>query len=323
MGELPRLIRPMLAMRANELPRDDDQWAYEFKWDGVRGISYVDEGRVRVLSRSDRDITLTYPELAELGALTDRPAVFDGEIVALRDGRPDFGALQSRMHVQRPTERLLAAVPVEYYVFDVLYLDDRMLIDEPYERRRAALDDLAPAGRHIRTSPWFVGCGQDVLAASVANGLEGVIAKRLDSGYQPGKRSRAWLKVKNVRHQEVVIGGWKPGAGRRAGAIGSLLLGVNNDRHDGRGLEFVGHVGTGFTDAMLRDLAVRLRPLERPTSPFAGEVPREFARHAHWVEPLLVGEVAYGELTTEGRLRHPTWRGLRPDKDPGEVTREE
>jgi bifunctional non-homologous end joining protein LigD len=319
MGRMPPSIRPMYAVLVRDLPADDDRWGYEFKWDGVRAIAHVAEEEVRVLSRNDKDITGTYPELTGLPELTGRPAVLDGEIVALRDGRPDFGLLQSRMHVQRPTERLLRSIPVEYYVFDLLYLDERLLIGEPYTDRRALLDGLSLSGQHVQTPPWFHGAGRQVLAVSLANGLEGVIAKRLESRYQPGRRSRDWLKIKNVRHQEVVIGGWKPGRGRRSDLIGSLLLGVGDDRHNGRGLEYVGHVGTGFTDAALRDLAATLRPLARESSPFATEVPREDARDAHWVEPLLVGEVAYTERTADGRLRHPSWRGLRPDKQPDEV----
>jgi bifunctional non-homologous end joining protein LigD len=314
MGELP-LIRPMLAVPARELPADDDRWGYEFKWDGVRAITYVEDTRVRALSRNDLDITSSYPELTELADLVDRPAVLDGEIVALRDGRPDFGLLQSRMHVRQPSERLRQATPVEYYVFDVPHLDDDSLLDQPYTARRAMLDDLSLSGRHVRTPPWFRGGGQDVLAASADHGLEGVIAKRLASRYHPGRRTGDWLKIKHVRHQEVVVGGWRPGKGRRADLIGSLLVGIPGDR----GLEYTGNVGTGFTQTMLRDLEARLRPLDRDSSPFDTEVPRSQARDAHWVRPELVGEVAYTERTADGMLRHPSWRGLRTDKAPGDV----
>jgi bifunctional non-homologous end joining protein LigD len=318
MGDLPRLIRPMLAVLARELPADDDRWGYELKWDGVRAIAYVEDKRVRLLSRNDRDITGSYPEVTELAELTDRPVVLDGELVALRDGQPDFGLLQSRMHVQRPSERLQQDTPVEYYLFDVLHLDDPSLLDQPYMHRRAVLDDLALAGRHIQTPPWFRGDGRNVLAASVDLGLEGVIAKRLESRYHPGKRTGDWLKIKNVRHQEVVVGGWKPGKGRRDDMIGSLLVGIPGDR----GLEFAGKVGTGFDNAMLRDLAARLRPVECDSSPFATEVPRIHARDAHWVRPEFVGEVAYTERTSDGMLRHPSWRGLRTDKRPEDVREE-
>jgi bifunctional non-homologous end joining protein LigD len=205
MGDRPPLIRPMRAMLSPQLPVPDDQWGFEYKWDGVRAITYAVVERVCVLSRNDIDITASCPELVELTELITRPVILDGEIVAIRGGRPDFGLLQSRMHVQRPTEPLLRAIPVEYYVFDVLHLDDPSLLGHPYVARRAVLDDLALTGHYVQTPPWFRGGGEQVLAASVDLGLEGVVAKRLDSHYYPGKRSRDWLKVKNVRHQEVVL----------------------------------------------------------------------------------------------------------------------
>jgi len=247
--------------------------------------------------------------------------VLDGEIVALdANGKPSFESLQARMHVTNPAQvrRLVTQVPATYFVFDVLYLDGKSLLETPYVERRRILESLQLSGRSWQTPPHFEGDGDAVLAASKAQGLEGIIAKRLDSRYYPGKRSDCWLKVKNLRTQEVVIGGWKPGEGRRAGAIGSLLLGVAGTD----GLEFVGHVGTGFTDRMLRDLESELAPLARTDSPFATPVPREHARNARWVEPRVVGEVAFGEWTREGRLRHPAWRGLRPDKSADEVIRE-
>jgi bifunctional non-homologous end joining protein LigD len=319
---MPALIRPMLAVLRDELPRDQDNYAYEFKWDGVRALVYVEGGRPRVLSRNDRDVTASYPELRDMAeALGSREIVLDGEIVALdAAGKPSFEALQSRMHVTNSAQvkRLTAQVPVTYLVFDVLHLDGRSLLDEPYVERRRVLESLQLSGPSWQTPPHFEGDGDAVFAASRAQGLEGVLAKRLDSRYYPNKRSDCWLKVKNLRTQEVVIGGWKPGEGRRAGAIGSLLLGVPGDD----GLEFVGHVGTGFTEAMLRDLEGDLAPLARDDAPFATAVPREHARSARWVEPRIVGEVAFSEWTREGRLRHPAWRGLRPDKAPDEVVRE-
>jgi bifunctional non-homologous end joining protein LigD len=319
---MPELVKPMLAVLREEVPRDDDAYGYEFKWDGVRATVYVKGGRPRVLSRNDRDVTTSYPELRLMAEeLGSRQVVLDGEIVAFdADGRPSFGALQSRMHVTdaASVRRLAKQTPVTYLVFDVLHLDGRSLLDLPYVERREILESLQLSGPSWQTPPWFRGGGAAVLAASKDQGLEGVIAKRLDSRYFAGRRSDCWLKVKNLRTQEVVIGGWKPGAGRRAGAIGSLLLGVPGDD----GLIYVGHVGTGFTDKMLRDLEADLEPLARDTSPFAHAVPREHARDAKWVEPQVVGEVVFTEWTREGRLRHPAWRGLRPDKAAGEVVRE-
>lgn len=318
---LPALIRPMLAV-AGELPTTDTGWAYEFKWDGVRAVGYVDGGRLRLSSRTDRDSTASYPELRGLGdALGSRACVLDGEVVALdAAGRPSFRRLQERMHVTKPVQlrRLVETVPVHYLIFDVLHLDGRSTLGLPYAERRARLEELGLAGPHWATTPAFRGNGAAVLATSREQGLEGIVAKRLDSAYLPGQRSPAWVKVKNIHTQEVVIGGWRPGAGRRAGTVGSLLLGLPED---GR-LRYVGHVGTGFTDAALRTLHDQLRRLEAPDCPFDPAPPRPDARDAHWVRPTLVGEVAYGEWTADGRLRHPSWRGLRVDKTPDEVSRE-
>jgi bifunctional non-homologous end joining protein LigD len=224
------------------------------------------------------------------------------------------------MHVTGAAQirRLVTQTPVTYFAFDVLYLDGRSLLDTPYVERRRLLESLELAGPSWQTPPYFEGDGAAVLAASQAQGLEGIVAKRLDSTYVPDRRSDCWLKVKNIRTQEVVIGGWKPGEGRRHGTIGSLLLGVPGPN----GLDYVGHVGTGFTDKMLHDLALDLKTLARDKAPFAVDVPRAQAKDARWVAPELVGEVAFTEWTKDGRLRHPAWRGLRPDKSPGEVIRE-
>jgi bifunctional non-homologous end joining protein LigD len=240
----------------------------------------------------------------------------DGEIVALdAQGRPDFGALQHRMHRTGPeVSRLAAAAPVTYLVFDLLALDGEDLLDLPYAERRELLDGLNPTGRRWANTPWFRGGGAGVLEASRENGLEGVVAKRLDSPYRPGVRGPEWRKVKNVRTQAVVVGGWRPGQGRRAGGVGSLLVGVPDD--EGR-LVYVGHVGTGFTQQDLRDLEGMFTA--RRTSPFEGTLPREITRDARWVQPELVGEVGYAVWTAEGRLRHPAWRGLRDDLDPEDV----
>jgi bifunctional non-homologous end joining protein LigD len=316
---LPALIRPMLATLRRELPTDDG-WAYEFKWDGVRAVVYIEGGRARALSRNDRDVSATYPELAAMAeSLGSRRVVLDGELVALdASGRPSFGALQPRMHVTKTAQvrRLMAETPVTFFAFDLLYLDGESLLDRPYTERRERLEALGLAGDRWVTPPSSTD-GAAVYAASKEQGLEGVVAKRLTSPYRPGKRSTDWLKIKNVNTQEVVIGGWKPGEGRRAGVLGSLLLGIPS----ADGLDYVGHVGTGFNDKMLRELTHDLTPLARDDSPFV-TVSREHARDAHWVDPVLVGEVGFGEWTRDGRLRHPVWRGLRPDKNVDEVVRE-
>jgi bifunctional non-homologous end joining protein LigD len=233
-------------------------------------------------------------------------------------GRPDFGALQNRMHRTGPeVPRMAAAEPVTYLVFDLLSWDGENLLGLPYAQRRERLDALGLAGHRWAATPWFPGGGAQVLAASQENGLEGVIAKRLASVYRPGLRSPDWRKVKNIRSQAVVVGGWRPGQGRRAGGIGSLLFGVPDD--EGR-LVYAGHVGTGFTDQDLRDLKRMFTA--RTSSPFHGALPREVTRDAHWVEPDLVGEVAYAVWTADGRLRHPSWRGVRDDVEPDDVVME-
>jgi bifunctional non-homologous end joining protein LigD len=298
---------------------EEDDWAYEMNWDGVRAVVYVDGGRARATSRNDRDITVSYPELRALGAaLGTTQVVLDGELVAFdQDGRPSFGTLQQRMHVAdgAAARRLSARVPVVYVIFDVLHLEGRSLLREPYDTRRELLDTLELGGPSWQVSPVFSGPGRDVLAASRTQGMEGVVAKRHASTYEPGKRSQAWRKVKHVRTQEVIIGGWRPGNGRRAGRIGSLMLGIPDDG----GLRYVGQVGTGFTEALLADLGARLARLERKSSPFAAALPSAVRRDARWVTPKLVGEVAFTEWTSDGLLRHPSWRGLRPDKSPDEV----
>jgi bifunctional non-homologous end joining protein LigD len=319
---LPALVRPMLATPGDLPPPGSEQgWAFEMKWDGVRAVVYVDGPSVRVLTRNDREVSATYPELRGLAdAVGGRAVVLDGEVVAFDEtGRPSFGELQARMHVQHPGAALLGKVPVSYLVFDVLHLDDQSQLSTTYDGRRAALEGLGLDGPHWATPPAFEGDGATAMRVSREQGLEGVIAKRRESPYLPGRRSRDWVKVKHIRMQEVVVGGWSPGEGRRSGGIGSLLLGVPGE--DGR-LRYAGHVGTGFTVRMLEDLAATLGPMERATPPFADEVPRPQARVARWVEPALVGEVAFSEWTRDGRMRQPVWRGLRPDKSPDEVVRE-
>lgn len=306
-----------------ELPDDLDRWGLELKWDGVRALAYVDNGEVRVCGRRGTPVTSNYPELGALADLmAGHDAIFDGEIVAFADGHPSFGRLQRRMHVAHPSPQLIRTVPIRYVVFDLLYLDGASLLDLPYSERRALLQDLDLAAGPIEVPPYLNAEDRDqvmeLLAYTQEENLEGLVAKRLDSRYTPGKRVGFWRKIKNLRFQEVVVVGWKPGLGRRLGTVGSLLCGA----YTGDDLRFIGHVGTGFSDATLDELAAMMKPMERSKPACSGEIPREVARDAHWVEPVLVGEVAYSEWTSDGRLRHPSWRGLRSDKDPGEVTRE-
>jgi bifunctional non-homologous end joining protein LigD len=318
---LPHLVRPMLAT-AGELPVDDDGWAYEFKWDGVRALAYVDGGRLRLVGRNDRECTDTYPELRPMGAaLGSRQVILDGEIVALDPGgRPSFEALQHRMHVVDPAKarRMAQQAPVTMLLFDLLHLDGASTLDLPYRQRRRLLDGLGLAGDRWAVPATHPGPGVDLLTAARATGLEGVVAKRVASPYRPGRRSPDWRKVKVSRTQEVVVGGWSPGKGGRQDTIGALLVGI--PAHGG--LDYAGKVGTGFSAATLDDLANRLDPLRRAQTPFSGDIPRADAAGATWVDPVLVGEVRFAEWTKAGRLRHPSWRGLRPDKSPTEVVRE-
>jgi bifunctional non-homologous end joining protein LigD len=318
----PDGLRPMLAS-AGSLPVRDTGWAYEMKWDGLRALAFISSGSVRLVSRTGRDITQVYPELAGLGgAISASQAVLDGEIVAFGDSDwPEFEALQQRMNISSVAQaRILSTqVPVSYLAFDLLWLEGKPLLDQPYSRRRELLDGLGLHGGNWQAPPSFTGeSGAAVQAVSVEHDLEGIMAKRMQSRYEPGRRTQSWLKIKNRRSQEVVIGGWKPGEGARAGRIGSLLVGV----HDGGALVYAGHVGTGFTEQTLGLLSRRMAPLRRDTSPFGDTVPREDARYAHWVEPELVADVVYGSWTKSGRLRAPSYKGLRDDKDPAEVVRE-
>jgi bifunctional non-homologous end joining protein LigD len=316
---MPEGIEPMKATLA-ELPKDEDAYGYEIKWDGVRAIAYCSGGRVRLESRNLRDITAQYPEVRALGRqLGARDAVLDGELVALdEDDRPSFQRLQRRMHLADDAviRRRAREVPVTYMLFDLLYLDGESTMPLAFEERRERLEELELAGDRWQTPSYHRGDGGALLAATAERGLEGIVAKRLDSPYLPGRRTTAWLKVKNIRAQEIVIGGWVPGKGRREAVIGALLAGYYEDRE----LRYAGKVGTGFTEDDLRRLAALLEPLRRSDSPFAGRQP---PKDAVFAEPRLVAEVEFNEWTKTGTMRHPSFQGLRDDKDPQEVVREE
>ncbi len=315
---------PMLATLGTQrqLEADGDRWVFEDKWDGIRALAYVQqEGVVRLVTRNGHDVTAQYPELTAIGDAVRSPAVLDGEIVALHSGRPDFGLLQQRMNLQNESEisRAAARVPVRYYALDVLELDGHEVTGEQYEVRRAALEHVV-IDRHrgvLQVPDTVAGPIEKAMEQSRANGLEGIVAKDRTSTYASGRRSSAWIKVKHHATQEVVVGGWKPGEGRRADGVGSLLLGIP----DGTGLAYVGKVGTGFGDTELAEIGKRLRELEADSSPFS-HLPSADARGVRWVTPVLVGEVEFAEWTRGGRLRQPSWRGWRPDKDPADVVRE-
>jgi bifunctional non-homologous end joining protein LigD len=315
--EMPTVIEPMLAT-LRPLPTDGE-WGYEFKWDGVRAIAYIDGDDLRLLTRNKIDVTHTYPEIdAVRAALAGRRAILDGEIVALgRTGVPSFAALQQRMRTPVPTAAAVRTKPVRYYLFDLLYLDGTDLTPLPYVDRREILQRLHVTGDPIDTPPYWTGdAGPALLDAARELGLEGVMAKQLASPYQPGRRSSAWIKVPLTTTAEVIVAGYKTGVRRRSTTIGSLLVGMfdANDR-----LVYVGQVSTGLSDEDLRHLQKRLTELRQPKSPFDVPAPRQHARQAEWVRPVLVAEVTFRSWTHDCRLRQPSWKGLRPDRDAAEV----
>jgi bifunctional non-homologous end joining protein LigD len=300
--QLPTGLAPMLAT-AGALPPDDGRWAYEVKWDGYRALVAVDGDRVSLRSRRGLDSTASFPGLAPRCGV---PVLLDAEVVALDDaGRPSFDLLQ-----QRGTR----TAPLALIVFDVLHAGGESLLGLPYDDRRAVLEALDLEG--VQVPGAFTEGGAVLLASTREQGLEGVVAKRRDSVYEPGRRTDCWVKVKHTHRQSGVVIGWKPGDGGRAGHLGSLLLGVQGEG----GLEFAGHVGTGFSQAELRRLGGLLDALAADAPPC--DVPREHARVARWVRPELVAEVEFTSWTREGRLRHPSYKGLREDLEPGQVVRE-
>src|SRR5690554_5155650 len=314
-------MSPMLATLGTESSLSpDEHWAFEMKWDGIRAVATVDDGQVRYVSRNGIDLTVSYPELAELADAVQSHAVVDGEIVALdQRGRPNFGLLQSRMKLTKKADvdKAMKSAPVHFMAFDLLEIGGKRILDRTYDERRTSLEEVVTETERIRVPPAFDGDLDAAMASSLKLGLEGVMAKKRDDRYRAGQRSSGWVKIKHHRTQEVVIAGWKAGNGRRAGTIGSLLLGIP----DSDGLRYVGKVGTGFSEQELDDLAATLNKLERKTSPLHS-IPTPDARGAQWVTPKLVGEVEFAEWTHTGRLRQPSWRGLRPDKSASDVAEE-
>ncbi len=328
---MPERIVPMMARLTASLPPDQARWSFEVKWDGVRAIAYCQPGRLRLESRNLNEITDTYPEVR--GLIEDlgmHEAVLDGEVVTFdysdpAHPRPSFELLQRRMHVTSPSavRRLRSSHPVVYAIFDLLFLDGRSLMDLPYTERRARLEALELGGPAWRVPSTQQGDGAALLQATAAQGLEGVMAKRLDSTYEPGRRSGAWLKIKHTLRQELVIGGWIPGEGRRTKRIGALLMGYYRDGQ----FVYAGRVGTGFTERSLGELQARLEQYRRKTSPFGNPGPAHpggnpIPREAVFVEPCLVAEIEFREWTRDGVMRAPSFKGLRDDKAPREVVLE-
>jgi bifunctional non-homologous end joining protein LigD len=316
---MPARIEPMMAKLGTAIPKPDTAWGFEFKWDGIRALAYVEGGVVRLISRSGEVVTPRYPEVHAIGrALGSREVILDGEVVALDEkGRPSFEEIQQRMGLTSDSEirRKMKVVPVTYMIFDLLWLDGHPLLATPYAERRRLLAQLKLSGASWQTPPFEKGGGQAMLDASAKAGLEGVMAKKLDSFYESGRRSGTWVKIKNHSRQELVIGGWLDGEGKRQGHPGALLVGY----YDKAKFVYAGKVGTGFTDAMLDKLQSALKPLALEKNPFdAGSPPRA----AHFVKPKLVAEFEFVEWTRSGQLRAPSFKGLRTDKRAREVVRE-
>lgn len=323
----PDRILPMLA-HASGYPTNEHEYAFELKWDGVRAIAYVEGGRLTLRSRNLNNITAQYPELRGLAeALRSRQVVLDGEIIALDEhGRPSFQLLQNRLGVVQKglAQKRSAEVPVIYIVFDILYLDGHDVMPLPYEERRELLESLPLTGPAWRVAPANIGDGKHLLEMP---GWEGVVAKRLGSAYEPGARSRAWIKIKRQKRQELVVAGWTEGKGSRNGRIGALILGYYDatpDEARERGARprflYAGSVGTGFTQATLEGLKRLLEPDVRDTSPFDAPIDK---KGVTFVEPRYVAEFEFTEWTADGKLRHPSFKGLREDKDPHQVVRED
>jgi bifunctional non-homologous end joining protein LigD len=317
---MPEHLAPMLAS-AGALPPDQERWGFEVKWDGVRAILYWRPGRLLIENRNLRDITARYPELRALGnRLGSLEVILDGEIFAYDErGRPSFERLQRRMHVTSDSvvRRLREEIPVSFAIFDLLHLDGRSTRALPYLERRALLEQLDLNGAAWQTPPFHAGSGSELLAASAEHGLEGVVAKRLDSPYLPGRRSEQWVKVKNVNRQELVIGGWLTGTGRRSLSFGALLVGYHQDGE----LRYAGRVGTGFDESELERLTAELRSRSRVSTPFSAHGTQP-PRGAHFVEPEMVAEVEFSDWTSEQILRHSVYKGLRSDKPAEQVVKE-
>jgi bifunctional non-homologous end joining protein LigD len=322
---VPKWTDPMLATLTEER-FSDPRWLFERKFDGERCLAFARAGRVTLMSRNANDITAAYPELA--AALEQQSAaddfIVDGEIVAFEGRQTSFQRLQRRIHLRAPGPLVQAQVPVYFYLFDVVHLDGSDLSALPLIDRKRLLRRTIRFGGPLRFSTYRLTAGERLYADACRLGWEGLIAKRLAAPYTHG-RSKDWLKFKCASGQELVVGGFTDPKGGRVG-FGALLVGYYEHGLEGDQLRYAGKVGTGFDTATLRTLDKRLRSLERDTSPFAAaKIALKDAAGArvHWVEPTLVAQVAFSEWTADGRLRHPRYEGLRDDKDPRSVVREQ
>ena len=308
-------MRPMLASAGTVIPGGPD-WVHEIKWDGMRVLVDVADGRLRLSSRNENDVTSNFPELSTLaGPGMPDDMLLDGEVVALEAGVPSFAALSERIHVSnlRRARRLSVSRPITFMVFDVLRLDGIDLIDSPLAQRRTTLQGMGVAGPHAQVPPTYDD-GLALQAATLAQGLEGVVSKRLSSVYSPGQRSPDWLKFPHRTSRSVVIGGWRPesNSSRR---LGSVLVG----RPTAHGLVYLGRVGSGLAGREQERVLTELQGRTTNASPFAEEVPPMDAQGTQWVRPEVVMDVRSLGLSAQGRLRQPAYRGLRPDLSPDDV----
>ncbi len=308
-------MRPMLATVGTTVPVGS-AWAHEVKWDGMRILADVREGQLRMYSRVENEVTVSYPELAPLADLYD-DMLLDGEVVALHDGRPSFGALADRIHVKdrRRAEILSTTRPVTFMIFDLLRLYGQDLTGQPLSARRELLEKLDLTGPHVQVPPVYDD-GEQLYAATREQGLEGMVSKRLTSAYLPGRRSADWVKLPHRKTVSAVVGGWRPEKTNDSGRLGAVLLGLPDG---GGGWRFAGRMGSGIAGRAATQLAEALAPLTRSTSPFSDEVPRLDRLGATWVEPCLVVEARTLELTRDHRLRQPAYLGIRSDLTPDEV----
>jgi bifunctional non-homologous end joining protein LigD len=314
-SEQPGWVDPELATLTQDR-FSDPGWIFERKLDGERCLAFSSAGKVRLMTRNQKEDTSTYPEITQaLAAQRANDFIIDGEIVAFDGSQTKFARLQQRLGVRQPGPELLAEVPAWFYIFDVLWADGRDVRPRPLRERKDILRDLLTFAGPLRFTEHIDTDGEAYFRQACASGWEGVIAKRADAPYRAG-RSRDWLKFKCESGQEFVIGGFTDPRGTRTG-FGALLLGYYDPGHQ---LVYAGKVGTGFTQRTLGSLHASLAGLEQDHPPFdRGKLPRS---GVHWVQPRLVAEVGFSEWTTAGELRHPRFQGLRDDKDPAEVIRE-
>ncbi len=303
-------------------PPFDDGWATELKWDGMRLQITIADGEVRLSSGSGRNVTSNFPELHAIADAFDPEhhgtVVLDGECVVFDEGRPSFQRLQNRIHVTNPTNHLVNTYPVFFVAFDLLVLQGQDLFAIPFQDRRRLLSDSLEDGPNWRVPPYSIGDPNELLDLAKERSLEGIVCKRLDSTYRPGERHPNWVKIKVRLRQEFVVGGWLPGGGGLTGSLGSLMVGVHDpDRDDGK-LIWAGAVGSGLRDSLRTQLLAELETSD--VCPFLAEP--DIDKVPTWVTPTMVVEVEFGLWEEGAQLWHPTFCGVRVDRDPSDVQRE-